>query len=120
MSQREQPLTAPAFPETEEQKREDQWTVVARNERVNRCWEELIAKAPGNSARCYRHLLLAPMTRRPGRVFPLRGGRYRGAWEYEVTGGDRVFYKPNPKERKVVVYYAGSHIQPAPIPPQGL
>jgi hypothetical protein len=47
---------------------------------------------------------------------PLKGKKYRGVWEYEVTGGDRVFYVPDETQLKVVVFYAGKHIQPAPIP----
>ncbi len=57
------------------------------------------------------------MLPRPRRIFPLRGKRYAGAWEYEVTGGDRVFYVPDPKLKKVTVYYAGPHLEPAPVPP---
>jgi hypothetical protein len=34
----------------------------------------------------------------------------------EVTGGDRVFYIPDENQLKVVVFYAGKHIQPAPTP----
>ena len=114
---REEPLTAPAEGRSlADQAPEEPWNVVARNERVNRNWESLIAKAPSSAARCYADLRLAPMTRRPGRVFPLRGRQYRGAWEYEVTSGDRVFYAPDPQQRKVIVYYAGGHLSPAPAP----
>ena len=49
------------------------------------------------------------MQRRRGRIFPLRGKKFKGAWEYEITGGDRVFYMPFPDEKKVIVYYAGKH-----------
>ena len=92
------------------------WLLVARNRRVNRSWEKLILKAPENTQRCYKHLCNSPTTRIPGRVFPLRGNLYKGAWEYEVTGGDRVFYIPDSENRKVEVYYAGPHIKPAPSP----
>jgi hypothetical protein len=56
------------------------------------------------------------MTRYPKRVFPLRGSKYRGIWEYEVTSGDRVFYKPDASRKKVIVFYAGKHVDPAPTP----
>ena len=94
------------------------WTVVARNERVNRAWEALTKKAASNAAKCYDHLRTTPMLRRPGRIFPLRGTKYAGAWEYELTAGDRVFYVPDSKALKVTVYYAGSHPDPAPFPPK--
>jgi hypothetical protein len=57
------------------------------------------------------------MERKSGRVFPLKGKLYQGAWEYEVSSGDRVFYIPDSEKQKVIVYYAGEHIKPAPIPP---
>ena len=93
------------------------WSVVAKNERVNRDWQELIRKAGTNAARCYDYLRATPLARQPGRIFPLRGKKYKGAWEYELTKGDRVFYLPYPKIRKVSVYYAGPHPPEAPIPP---
>ena len=52
-----------------------------------------------------------------GEDFPLRGKKYAGAWEYELTAGERVFYVPHPLTRKVTVYYAGPHPDPAPFPP---
>lgn len=56
------------------------------------------------------------LNRQPGRVFPLKGKPYKGAWEYEVTKGDRVFYVPDEEQLKVVVYYAGKHSNPSPTP----
>jgi hypothetical protein len=87
------------------------------NRRVNRDWEALLARAPENTRRCYRDLSIAPMVRKPRRVFPLKGKLYKGAWEYEVTSSDRVFYVPDPERRKVIVYYAGKHPKAAPTPP---
>ena len=97
---------------------QEPWTVVARSERVNRDWQRLIERAPENAACCYAYLRAAPMTRYPGRVFPLRGKLYRGVWEYEVARGDRLYYRPDPVARKVIVYYAGPHVDPAPAPPR--
>jgi hypothetical protein len=48
---------------------------------------------------------------------PLKGKKYAGAWEYELTDEDRVFYVPDPQARKVTVYYAGKHPVTAPFPP---
>lgn len=95
------------------------WMVVARNERVNRDWAELIRDFPGNAAKCYDHLRHTPMLRRQGRIFPMRGKRYAGAWEYELSSGARVFYVPDPELKKVTVYYAGRHPRgDAPAPPK--
>src|SRR5271157_874835 len=90
----EEPLTVPPSA-IQTGARAALWTVVARNERVNRCWQELINSATSNTARCYDYLRSTPMLRRPGRTFPLRGKKYAGAWEYELTAGDRVFYVPS-------------------------
>jgi hypothetical protein len=105
-------LTAPILSDTK-----ITWLVVAKNRRVNREWEDLMERHPENCCRCYKDLCTAPTTRQPGRVFPLKGKPYRGAWEYEVTSGDRVFYVPHQEELKVVVYYAGKHPKTAPTPP---
>lgn len=97
---------------------ESRWLVVAKNRRVNRDWEALLSRAPENARRCYEDLCTAPTLKKPGRVFNLRGKHYKGAWEYEVTGGERVFYVPHPEARKVLVYYAGEHPKKsAPLPP---
>ena len=77
---------------------------------------EPIDRSPENALRWYKYLRKCPTTRYPGRVFPLRGSMYHGAWECEVTGGDRMYYLPDEAARKVVVYYAGPHCKPAPRP----
>jgi hypothetical protein len=92
------------------------WLVVARNRRVNRDWEALVDRSPENALRWYKYLRKWPTTRYPGRVFPLRGSVYRGAWECEITGGDRLYYLPDEAAKKVVVYYAGPHCKSAPRP----
>ena len=92
------------------------WILVARSKRVNRGWEALIDRSPENALRWYRYLRKTPTTRYPGRVFPLRGSVYRGAWECEIGSGDRIYYIPHEAERKVEVYYAGKHCSPAPRP----
>ncbi len=104
-------LTASTLSQTE-----STWLVVAKNRRVNREWEALMQRHPENSCRCYEDLCTAPITRQPGRVFPLKGKPYKGAWEYEVTKGDRIFYVPDEEQLKVVVYYAGKHPKAAPMP----
>ncbi len=108
-------LTSPQLSKTTEIiETEHIWLVVAKNRRINRDWEALMQQNPENSSRCYHDLCTAPTNRQPGRVFPLKGKKYKGVWEYEVTKGDRVFYVPNEGQLKVVVFYAGKHIQPAP------
>lgn len=121
----EEPLTAPRTKQSAKENETESiaespaspWLVVAKNRRVNRDWEALMLRAPENTRRCYQDLCTAPMARKPKRVFPLKGKLYKGAWEYEVTGSDRVFYVPDEDKRKVLVYYAGTHPKSAPFPP---
>ncbi len=121
----EESLTAPPTPPSAKdnpaeiiaQLPESPWLVVAKNRRVNRDWEALLLRAPENTRRCYQDLCTSPMVRKPKRVFPLKGKLYQGAWEYEVTSSDRVFYVPDEDKRKVLVYYAGKHPKSAPTPP---
>lgn len=110
----EEELTAPKnFPLSQ-----NSWEVKAHTRKVNKSWEQIIYRSPKDAARCYKWLCENPMQRLSGRVYPLRGKKYKGAWEFEVTGGDRVYYVPNPDERKVVVYFAGPHPNPpSPTPP---
>jgi hypothetical protein len=93
-----------------------EWTVFAKNNRVVKGWEWLLDKAPEHTRECFYRLREKPMERVPGRVFPLKHKDHKGSWEYEVTGGDRVFYTPDLANKKVVVFYAGKHVSPAPKP----
>ncbi len=93
-----------------------EWRVLAKNKRVNKSWEELVHQAPESCQRCYAHLSQQPLQRLQGRAFPLKGKKYKGAWEFEVTSGDRVFYVPNTTRKVVIVYYAGKHPNVAPLP----
>lgn len=85
------------------------WSVVGSNTRVVKDWRALVLKAPENAIRCYKYLRSNPIQRSPGRVFPLRGKKFKGAWEYEITSSDRVFYVPVAELKQVIVYYAGKH-----------
>jgi hypothetical protein len=93
------------------------WTLVAYNHRVNECWQAFIECEPTSAARWYSYLLMQAMTRYPHRVFPLRGSEYAGAWECEISRGDRLYYIPDENTHKVVVYYVGPHPKRAPKPP---
>lgn len=101
--------------------RPDAWTVVAHTRRVQKDWQKLIRRAPDICEKCYVYLSENPTRHVPGNIFPLKGKKYAGAWEYKFSTGDRVFYVPIEAERKVVVYYAGEHPKGAvPFPPPGL
>jgi hypothetical protein len=95
---------------------EKTWKVVAKNKKVNKSWEDLMQRHPENTIRCYKDLSTSPTSKKPRRVFPLRGQQYRGIWEYELTSGDRVFYIPDEDNKKVFVFYAGKHPKSVPTP----
>lgn len=85
------------------------WTITFQSRRVETQWEDLASRVPTAALRCRSYLENTPMQRLPKRVYPWRGSRADGRWEYEVDGGDRVIYIPNPEEHQVVIIYAGKH-----------
>lgn len=91
------------------------WTLVARNRRVNKSWRELCERAPADAVRWYEILSQAPMIKIPRRLFPMRFKQYKGAWECRVNAGDRILFVPDPTNRVVDIYYAGPH-PPSPYP----
>lgn len=105
----------------EESEDNDRWTVFAYNSRVQKSWEKMMVRVPDNLNRCLEDLCTQPMQRELKRLFPLKGKAYKGAWEYKVTGGDRIYYVVNPETHRVIVYYADEHPNPpSPRPPKDL
>ncbi|MFG6097338.1 hypothetical protein SPB21_18885 [Leptothoe sp. ISB3NOV94-8A] len=90
------------------------WQVVFKNNSVRKAWKELEQRFPSAAKRCKKHLELTPLARITGSVFPLKGKKYKGKWEYEVSEGDRVYYFPKEGELKVMVFYAGTHPKKTP------
>lgn len=41
------------------------WTVVAKNKRINKQWEDLMQRSPQNTTRSYQDLCTAPMAQKP-------------------------------------------------------
>ena len=85
------------------------WLVNFASKSVERDWVRLAKREPEAMARCRAYLESTPNTRRPGRIFPLRGHRNKGDWQFEVTGGDRVRYHIDLEHRAVIIKYAGAH-----------
>ena len=102
-------------------KNSDRWTVFAYNQRVYKSWKRMMQRIPDSLERCLEDLCTQPMQRYLKRSFPLKGTAYKGAWEYKVSGGDRVYYVLNLETRQVIVYYANEHPNPpSPKPPKEL
>lgn len=72
------------------------------------------------SSRLWEHLRWNPDRVIPSRVFPLKGKKYRHAWEYKEIipeGTFRLFFQLHASERIVLVYYVGPKPNKAPLPP---
>ncbi len=96
----------------------DNWSLIANNKRVLEGWRLICCQIPENAKRCYSWLSADPTKKIPGRCYELKHKNYAGAWGYEVGSGQRVYYKPRPERRDVLVYYAGPHPKRGiPYPP---
>lgn len=85
------------------------WRVVPASASVKREWERLAARDPRAMARCLEHLETTPLTRRPKRVYPLKGRVNIGRWGFEVNAGDKVYYRVDEELHIVIVEHAGAH-----------
>lgn len=80
-------------------------------------WEELARQAPGNLRRAFDVIRSAPRGREnPDRQHQLKGklgtapfkGQSLERWQYEVTGGGRIWYLVEDGSRTVWIVYAGT------------
>jgi hypothetical protein len=81
-------------------------------------WETLCAVAAGRMREVWEHLSAKPRSREPNpdRVAQLRHalgtreikGKTLEQWQYEVTGGGRVWYCPDDATRIVYITHAGA------------
>ncbi|GAB4008582.1 hypothetical protein GCM10029992_65360 [Glycomyces albus] len=80
-------------------------------------WAELERQAPGNLRRAWEELRTDPRSNRnPARQHRLKGdlgtGSWKGEtcerWQYEVTGGGRLWYLIDEERRAVQLVYAGT------------
>lgn len=91
MSRRGQRLPRPT--------RKQEWVLEAADERVAKDWDALAAVAPNSLADAWDALVRNPEIH-SGRMHRLRGslatGEFEGRplpqWQYEVTGGGRIWY----------------------------
>lgn len=80
-------------------------------------WADLCAQAAGNARTAYEAIRAsprpAPMTERHHRLkhdlgTDTHNGRPMEQWQYEVTGGGRIWYLVDPESRVVWLTYAGT------------
>lgn len=91
----------------------DYWEIRFLNTPAAKGWEELCRQAPGNTQRAWDELRAEP------RPFPDSGRHHRlkgrlasenglEQWQYEVTGGGRIWYLVDGDRRTVWITYAGT------------
>lgn len=87
-----------------------QWTIRFTDGRSATGWEQLCKQAPGNTRRAWDELTTQPRPQpATGRQHPLKGGLgmathggvRRDQWQYEVTGGGRIWYVMDDDDRTV-------------------
>jgi hypothetical protein len=79
-------------------------------------WEQLCAQAAGNTRRAWEAIVVDPRPKPPSErhhqlKYALATRAYRGRileqWQYEVTGGGRIWYLIDDATRTVWLTYAG-------------
>lgn len=79
------------------------FTVVASSNAAKNEWGDFVNKVPKAMKRAYERLSEYPLDVQGSRQFPLKGKRNKPFWEYEITGGDRLYYAVDLKNQVVVV-----------------
>jgi hypothetical protein len=97
--------------------RAEDWDVVLHTSEAVDGWEELCRAAPGPMWELWVILRERPTrATNPERQHRLRlavkerkiNGKVLDQWQYEVTGGGRVWYCPDPEAKKVYITLAGT------------
>ena len=93
------------------------WKLIFNDNAAAEGWEELCALAAGNMQVVYDHLSTNPRDRtaKAGRVHQLQldyatrdvKGAKLEQWQWEVTGGGRIWYCPDDSRRIVHIMWAG-------------
>jgi hypothetical protein len=99
---------------------ENPWVLLGYNKKVLKGWVALCHSITANATRCFEWLQAHPTMPIRGRCYELKHKHYAGCWAYEIGSGDRVYYKPRPLQRDVLIYYAGKHPSVIPYPPSDI
>ncbi|MCP2317258.1 hypothetical protein APR12_002604 [Nocardia amikacinitolerans] len=93
------------------------WRVVVHNLNAARGWSELLAQAPGNLDRAWTDITSDPRSvANPARQHRLKydlgsvkvGGAVLDQWQYEITGGGRIWYAIDDENRTLYLTLAGT------------
>ena len=91
----------------------DEWEMRFFNTPAAKGWEELCRQVPGTTARAWAEIRVRP------RPFPESGRHHRlkgqlstenglEQWQYEVTGGGRIWFLVDVDQQTVWITYAGT------------
>lgn len=96
---------------------DDEYDIRFANSEAAEGWENLARQVPGNLRRAYEAIRADPRSGgNPDRQHRLKGSlgtaRWKGEalerWQYEVTGGGRIWYLVDHAKRTAWVTYAGT------------
>jgi mRNA-degrading endonuclease RelE of RelBE toxin-antitoxin system len=79
------------------------YTVVASSAQAKRDWEQFLANRPTALKAAFERISEHPLDILGARQFPLKGEANKGVWQYEITGGDRLFYAIDLIEQVVIL-----------------
>jgi mRNA-degrading endonuclease RelE of RelBE toxin-antitoxin system len=83
--------------------RTGRYRIVASSAAAKAEWDTFVHKLPKAMKAAYERLSEHPLEVRGVRQFPLKGKRNKPFWEYEVSGGDRLYYAVDLRRQVVVV-----------------
>ena len=94
--------------------RPNPWNFVFLNRKVAVGWRNLLTQVPSSTDRAWVAITSNPL-RTDDRQHQLSGsvaqvryaGRFLPQWQYEITGGGRVWYLVDEERRTLVMTYAG-------------
>jgi mRNA-degrading endonuclease RelE of RelBE toxin-antitoxin system len=83
--------------------RQGRYTIVASSARAKGEWDAFVQKQPKAMKAAFERLSEHPLDVQGTRQFPLKGKQLKPFWEYEVTGGDRLYYAVDLVKKVIVV-----------------
>jgi mRNA-degrading endonuclease RelE of RelBE toxin-antitoxin system len=83
--------------------RKGRYRIVASSARAKSEWDSFVRKYPKAMKAAFERLSESPLDVQGTRQFPLKGKRLKPFWEYELTGGDRLYYAVDLVKKVIVV-----------------
>lgn len=103
--------------------KQGRYKLVSSSAKAHREWDAFVQKVPDAMKAAFERLSEHPLDAVGARQFPLKGKQLKPFWQYEITGGDRLFYAVDLKQKVVVVcvmpHAANSQAVAATVVPRG-